>query len=290
MENKICICGSRDMEDYDFLKEKVNSVFEENNFSQLDTAILSGKANGADTLGEDYANEFGYEVKEFPADWKQYGKAAGHKRNREMAEEATIVIAFKFPDSKGTENMIRQSKELGKKVIVFDMERPEVVIPEGDPIEIYTDGSNYPNPGSGGWACVLFHKSGRVEKYGYVGDSVTNNQAELEAIFQGLKSIKKEFMGNPITINSDSQWSIGACSGQYKKLKKNLDKIKEIRDYISQNGLSITWNHVRGHQDNEWNNRCDELANLGRTLPKGKRDKPVIDFYPAQPTEAKDLF
>jgi hypothetical protein len=68
--------------------------------------ILSGKARGADLLGERYAKENLLEVLEFPADWETFGKRAGFKRNEEMANEAHALIAFWDGESHGTKHMI----------------------------------------------------------------------------------------------------------------------------------------------------------------------------------------
>lgn len=59
-----------------------------------DITVVSGKARGADTLGEQYAKEHGYSIQYFPADWERYGKAAGYLRNTEMAKNADALVAF----------------------------------------------------------------------------------------------------------------------------------------------------------------------------------------------------
>jgi hypothetical protein len=101
------------------LKRCVEQAIEENKLEV--TEIVSGKARGADTLGEQYAKEKGIPVKEFPADWNKYGKAAGPIRNEEMARYADWLIAFWHPDCKGTTNMIRIMREMKKKHRVFEI-------------------------------------------------------------------------------------------------------------------------------------------------------------------------
>ena len=68
--------------------------------------FLSGKAKGADTVGEEYALNQGYHVKDYPADWAKYGKSAGYKRNEQMAKDADVLVAFWDGTSKGTKHMI----------------------------------------------------------------------------------------------------------------------------------------------------------------------------------------
>jgi hypothetical protein len=68
--------------------------------------IISGGAAGADSLGEQYAQENGIAIERHPADWKKHGKAAGPIRNAEMAACADFLIAFWDGKSRGTQNMM----------------------------------------------------------------------------------------------------------------------------------------------------------------------------------------
>lgn len=117
---KVIIAGSRDFEDYDHLREKVNE-FRKNN---VITEIVSGNARGADRLGEKYSTEYGLNLTLYPANWKKYGNAAGPIRNRAMAEYADALIAVWDGNSKGTENMIDCMHKLKKPVyvILYDAE------------------------------------------------------------------------------------------------------------------------------------------------------------------------
>ena len=75
---RVIIAGSRDFCDYQFVREKMDRLL--SNVKEP-IAVVCGKARGADTLGERYALERGYEVLPFPADWKRYGRSAGYRRN-----------------------------------------------------------------------------------------------------------------------------------------------------------------------------------------------------------------
>lgn len=107
---RIIIAGGRDFNDYNLLKEKVDNLISEKRKTHQ-IYIVSGKARGADSLGEKYANENGFNIVEFPADWDKFGKSAGYKRNVEMAENADALIAFWDGDSRGTKHMIDIAKE-----------------------------------------------------------------------------------------------------------------------------------------------------------------------------------
>lgn len=112
---KIIVAGGRDFNDYNLLLESCDYFFQ----NQSEIEIVSGTANGADKLGERYAEEKGYQVKKFPADWEKYGKSAGFKRNTEMAEYADGLIAFWDGKSKGTSHMINTAKNKNLKVRII---------------------------------------------------------------------------------------------------------------------------------------------------------------------------
>jgi len=57
--------------------------------------VVSGKAKGADSFGEDFARSVGLPITAFPADWEGRGKSAGYHRNKQMAEYCSHVILFK---------------------------------------------------------------------------------------------------------------------------------------------------------------------------------------------------
>ena len=76
-------------------------------------AVVCGEARGADTLGRRYAEENGYQVLSFPANWDKYGKRAGYIRNAEMAENADALVVFWDGKSRGTKNMIELASNKG---------------------------------------------------------------------------------------------------------------------------------------------------------------------------------
>lgn len=108
---KLIVAGGRDFNDYDLLKSKLDKLLS----NKTHVEIVSGKARGADSLGEKYAKEKGYKIKEFPADWGKYGRAAGYIRNKEMAEYADGCLCFWDGKSKGTKHMIDLVEEKKKR-------------------------------------------------------------------------------------------------------------------------------------------------------------------------------
>lgn len=131
-------------------------------------------------------------------------------------------------------------------------------------IVLYTDGSSRGNPGPGGYGAILMYGPHRKElSQGY--RLTTNNRMELLAVIEGLKALKKNHL--PITIYSDSQYVVNAVQKgwlntwiktNFKGGKKNADLWKEYYQLAKNFTINFVW--VRGHADNAYNNRCDELA------------------------------
>ncbi len=112
---KVIIAGGRNFEDFDKLCQVCDEFLQDQNKVE----IVSGAYKGADLLGERYAAERNHTIKQFPADWRRYGKSAGHKRNIEMAAYADALIAFWDGESKGTKHMIELATQAGLIVKVF---------------------------------------------------------------------------------------------------------------------------------------------------------------------------
>jgi len=110
---KAAIVGSRTFNDYDALRESIDSLN-----IHIDE-IISGGAKGADSLAERYARENEIAITIFPAEWKKYGRAAGMIRNRDIIKSADVVIAFWDGESKGTKNSIDLAEKHGKILHVF---------------------------------------------------------------------------------------------------------------------------------------------------------------------------
>lgn len=98
-------------------EECVENLFE--GFSD-GVIIMSGNCpEGADAMGETFAKDRGYELKLYPAEWHKYGRGAGPRRNRAMAQKAQVLIAFWDGESPGTDNMIHEAMHEGLEVHVY---------------------------------------------------------------------------------------------------------------------------------------------------------------------------
>lgn len=134
-------------------------------------------------------------------------------------------------------------------------------------ITLYTDGSCSKNPGPGGWGAILRYKSYEIELSGGSVET-TNNQMELTGVIEGLKALNEPCKVN---IYSDSQYIVNAINkGWLKNWQKNGWKKSDkspvlnkelwlkVTELISKHEAVFIW--VKGHAENEYNNRCDALA------------------------------
>lgn len=114
---KLIIAGSRHL-DPDTIYDTLVNFFWPNNkdlYAKI-TEIVSGKAKGVDTVGELFAFNSNWPIKDMPADWNTYGKAAGHIRNKQMAEYADALLLVWDGVSKGSANMKQQMLKLNKPI------------------------------------------------------------------------------------------------------------------------------------------------------------------------------
>lgn len=111
---RVIVAGSRGFLDYPYCSQILDRCFSKTK----PDSIVCGMASGADSLGLRYAVDHQIAVDKFPADWQQFGKSAGYKRNVQMAENAEALVAFWDGESRGTMHMINIAREHGLKVII----------------------------------------------------------------------------------------------------------------------------------------------------------------------------
>lgn len=124
MKQRIIIAGSRNFNHYTYLEYVLDSYLSMFIINKRDVTIISGTAKGADRLGELYAEKHNIEVIRCPAHWRIYGRAAGYKRNEEMAvlsmADGCMGVLFAFWDgqSRGTKHMIDLAMKHGVKTYI----------------------------------------------------------------------------------------------------------------------------------------------------------------------------
>ena len=134
-------------------------------------------------------------------------------------------------------------------------------------VVIYTDGACSGNPGPGGWGTILMYKENKKEISGGKKDT-TNNIMELTAVIEGLKLLKfpckvKLYSDSAYVVNGFNQkWIYGWIKNGWKNSSKEPVKNKELWQelYDLTKVHEVEFIKVKGHADNEYNNRCDELA------------------------------
>ena len=134
-------------------------------------------------------------------------------------------------------------------------------------VTIYTDGACSGNPGPGGWGAILMYKGNKKEISGGKKDT-TNNVMELTAVIEALKLLKftckvQLYSDSSYVVNAFLQkWIINWQKNNWKTADKKEVKNKELwQELISLTKThDVTFIKVKGHADNEYNNRCDELA------------------------------
>ena len=134
-------------------------------------------------------------------------------------------------------------------------------------VTLYTDGACSGNPGPGGWGAILEFQG--VEKELSGGESsTTNNRMELTAVIEGLSALKEPCV---VELYSDSKyvidglskgWAVSWRKNGWRKADKkpalNPDLWEKLLDLTAIHHMHYHW--VKGHAENEKNNRCDQLA------------------------------
>ena len=129
---------------------------------------------------------------------------------------------------------------------------------------MYTDGASRGNPGPGGYGTILIW-SGKSKELSAGYRRTTNNRMELMAVIAGLEALNRE--GLSITVYSDSQYVVRAVeegwlknwiATNFKGGKKNKDLWLYFHQLAQKHSIRFKW--VKGHAENIYNTRCDELA------------------------------
>lgn len=138
---------------------------------------------------------------------------------------------------------------------------------------IYTDGGASPNPGLGGWAAILYSPAHDAEREIYGAEqNTTNNRMELTAAIKALEALKTSC---DVDLHTDSAYLQNAfVKGWLRKWQRNNWKSSAGDDVLNRDLWEellrltkihkVKWHWVKGHADDERNNRCDELVRRAR--------------------------
>ena len=138
-------------------------------------------------------------------------------------------------------------------------------------VEIYTDGACSGNPGPGGWGAILRYQGREKELFGGEANT-TNNRMELTGVIEALSALKEPCR---VELWSDSKYVVDALekgwarswrSKGWKKADKkpalNVDLWERLLELADLHEIRCHW--VKGHAENEYNNRCDAMAVAAR--------------------------
>ncbi len=134
-------------------------------------------------------------------------------------------------------------------------------------VTLFTDGACSGNPGKGGWAAIL-QSEGREKVLSGGEAQTTNNRMELMGVISGLEALKypcevdiysdSAYVVNAFLQDWISHWLMSGWKTKGKKPVQNVELWKRLLENCAKH--KITWHKVKGHADNELNNRCDMLA------------------------------
>lgn len=198
-------------------------------------------------------------------------KYKGFVTREEAAQWLNGVASGKDMPSSGSNKI---SKKKPKKVMATEPSDPNV-------IRLYTDGGSINNPGPGGWGAVIIFDGNEVELSGGFL-LTTNNRMELMACIMALE--KLEIRDKKIMLYSDSSYVVNGIEKGWAKswrrnnwLKsdkqpaKNSDLWQRLLDVREE--LNVTFNWVRGHAGNVYNERCDVLA-----VQEARKESDIVDI------------
>jgi len=133
-------------------------------------------------------------------------------------------------------------------------------------VTIYTDGACSGNPGKGGWGAILMYGEHSKEISGYDKET-TNNRMELTAAIRALNLLKEQcevelYSDSAYLVNGFTQgWIFGWAKKGWKRADGPVLNVELWQELYELNKThKITFIKVKGHADNKFNNRCDELA------------------------------
>jgi len=152
-------------------------------------------------------------------------------------------------------------------------------------VKIYTDGACSGNPGPGGYGVIIVFNEHKKELSGAY-ENTTNNRMELMAAIKGLEALNRPCS---VTLYSDSKYLVDAINkGWVDKWRKNgwmrnktdraknVDLWQRLLELLDVHDVECVW--VKGHADNELNNKCDELAVKAIKEQKRLKDKEISNF------------
>ena len=111
-EVSVLVCGGRKFNGWTAMQRALDRISPD--------IIIHGAAGGADSMAGRYAQENNIPCRDFPAEWRRYGRSAGYRRNQQMLDEGKPDLVVAFPGGPGTQNMVKISRQQGFEVNIID--------------------------------------------------------------------------------------------------------------------------------------------------------------------------
>jgi hypothetical protein len=245
---KVIIAGSRSIKDINIVRQ----AYKDSKFNA--SCIISGKASGVDKLGEILAKELNLPIEEYPADWDNYGKAAGMIRNKLMASKADALIAICHNNSPGTTNMIKIMKDLNKEVYVVnindnitkEIDMAENTRPQAEFLTLHNFTLFASTPDPSGRKAILEWSSRegcpRITIWTNIKEDAKNKSGNIyagmnpETFYIFLSVLKKVAMGNP-----GDKYTIANMSS-FRKEDGSVGEKTHVSDtHIGKDSDGIVW-------------------------------------------------
>jgi ribonuclease HI len=161
---------------------------------------------------------------------------------------------------------------------------------------LYTDGACVGNPGPGGWGVAIYFQDGSVHEMGASAPATTNNRMEMQAAIAALEFLAATQPQESVTLYTDSEYLINGITKWIKGWKRKGWKTSQGQAVLNQdlweildglNHRGINWQHVRGHNGNVGNERCDEIARAFASSNKpALQHSSTLEKFGSPPTTA----
>lgn len=141
-------------------------------------------------------------------------------------------------------------------------------------VTIYSDGSCSPNPGPGGWGVVILPEKGKQRELSGKVIETTNNRMELQASLEALRALPRAsevqlYTDSKYVRNGISKWIVNWQKNNWLTAEKEAVKNRDLWEFLNQEiqRHEVQWHWIKGHANNQHNERADELAVSARGRP-----------------------
>ena len=209
---RILVCGGRDYNDKEVIREKLTAL----KHMYPDAVLVHGGAPGADSMAGWIGGTVGFEVEVHIAHWAKYGKAAGPIRNQEMLDSG-IDLVVAFPGGSGTADMVERARDAGVSV------------------EIVDDGAWIASVGElRGKDLREEHATGRIPSFDPLDQSMSGDDVDPALVHEEIRKVyddlRKRYEAARSSADPAGRKAMGACCDAIDRLQTEwFNKITPIQ-------------------------------------------------------------